>query len=57
MKRLLIALMVATFAACLCGCATAPDRPKYGAKSVQRDFNHENYVWESFLFPTNRTDR
>jgi hypothetical protein len=20
-------------------------------------FNEENYVWESFMFPTNRTDR
>ena len=45
----------------LFGCKSTPQIPTYydgGSTNVimQTQFNEENYVWEGFIFSTNRVD-
>ena len=45
----------------LFGCKSKPQTPTYydgGSTNVimQTQFNEENYVWEGFIFSTNRVD-
>lgn len=58
MKKLIIAALASML---LAGCCYNPDKPKYYDNSstnviMQTEFNEENYVWESFIFSTNRVD-
>ena len=43
------------------GCKSKPQNPSYydGESTnviMQTEFNEENYVWEGFIFSTNRVD-
>ena len=53
--KLLAAALLVAF---VLGCQTQPkyeDVPDQPAVMQSAGFNEEHYIWESFLFPTNRT--
>ena len=59
MKKLIAIAVISSLV--LFGCKTKPQTPTYydgGSTNVimQTEFNEENYVWEGFIFSTNRVD-
>lgn len=59
MKKLIAIAIISSLV--LFGCKTKPQTPTYydgGSTNVimQTEFNEENYVWEGFIFSTNRVD-
>lgn len=62
-KILLILSMSLIFTGCISECNDCNYEPNYQYPTVKdevlifgTDFNEEHYIWESFIFPTNRTD-
>jgi outer membrane PBP1 activator LpoA protein len=61
MKNLFKLLSIVVLAALLIGCTTASaDKAQANSTTNQTmtcsgKFNEESYIWQSFLFPTNRT--
>lgn len=59
MKDIMKAIAVAALlGSLLFGCATGPDYetdPGSTNKVMTIEFNQEQYIWQGFLFPTNRT--
>ena len=57
-KAIVETLLAFTLLGCVAGCQT--DKSNYqtvdGTNQVMKvEFNQEQYIWQGFLFPTNRT--
>lgn len=60
MKKI-IAISLVLLAGCIHEPDTKPTKPMYYDSStnavMQTGFNEEQYIWETFIFSTNRVDR
>ena len=62
-KKLIALFLVAAVLLCGC-CSKTPDKSNTytdvtvtNSSPTQSGFNDESYIWEIFVFPTNRTER
>ena len=58
MKKIAVIMFIASLLAAGCACKekkTFSDQPAMTNVIQSADFNQEHYIWEQFLFPTNRT--
>lgn len=59
-KKLIALFLVAVVSLCGC-CSKTPDKSNtytdMNSSPTQSGFNDESYIWEIFVFPTNRTER